>query len=418
MVGTLENAGTVDAGKWYLATTEGGTATLNAYKDTDGTDWANVGIIAKGSQDYSVQLIGHYDAKAGYVYKVSFDAYATGNMVGQKVNCDSKEWKGWGTYGITSFTLGSEAQSYSFLVDQEEAFDDCRIEFNLGARESGNVFISNVKVEIVDPTSLNQEGVHTALADGNIIYNGTFDQGVDHVGYWRASEGTTLTVPRYTKEDLTGKDVSVEDVASTLNSYEKLTDGVKYYERRAQITSQTGVAAEIYQTDLTMPADSYTLSFDLYSKADTSVTAAIYRVNVTDDGKTLGDKILSTTTSYTAGSGVKPYKWSFKTTEDVENAALVLTFADGASVWLDNVKLLGESLGEEVDQNPIDSDTNWEAANGTITSAGVIDGVAKFTGITSGTVWYSPQIASDVFSMATGKNYEISFKYKLGGNYK
>ena len=88
---------TADAEKWYLsynANNTGGNATLDSFKDENGKNWAKVGISEAGSQDYSVQLIGHYNAKAGYVYKVSFDAYADGNMLGKSVSTDSKEWAG------------------------------------------------------------------------------------------------------------------------------------------------------------------------------------------------------------------------------------------------------------------------------------------------------------------------------------
>ena len=62
-----------DASKWYLsynANNTGGKATLDSFKDDSGKTWAKVGISEAGSQDYSVQLIGHYNAKAGIRYRL------------------------------------------------------------------------------------------------------------------------------------------------------------------------------------------------------------------------------------------------------------------------------------------------------------------------------------------------------------
>lgn len=412
---SVEKNGTVDAGKWYLSYQAGSEdATAGAYTDANGDTWAKVGIKSKGSQDYSVQLIGHYDAKADYVYKVSFDAYADGDMVGKTVNCDSKEWSGWSTYGISSFELKDSATTYSYLIGQTEDFENCRIEFNLGAKASGNVYIGNVKVEIVDPALISQEKEQrSALADGNLIYNGTFDQGSNHLGYWSVTDGTSAVVPRYTTTKLADTDVSVVDIASKSN-YENIADGVKYYERRAQVSAAAGVAPAIYQKDLKMIADNYTLNFDMYSAADTTVTAAIYTVK---DG-VLGEELLEASANYKAVDGVKNFSWVFDTKEDIENAALVLRFGTGASVQVDNVSLIGKSQAQEVDETPITADLAWNATDGvgnalTLTNSG---GVYTLKNVTSGgTDWYDPQIVSDNFSLVNGKQYKLSFQYKLEG---
>lgn len=408
-----------DASKWYLAynaNNTGGNATLDSFKDDSGKTWAKVGISEAGSQDYSVQLIGHYNAKAGYVYKVSFDAYADGNMVGKSVNTDSKEWAGWSTNGIQSYELSSTPQHVAFTFEQKSDFEKCRIEFNLGSKASGNVYISNVKVEIVNPESINGESGRKPLSNGDVIYNGTFDQGSAHVGGWAATEGTSLSVPRYTTEKIADSDVSVVDTASTLNKFEKLNNGgVKYYERRAQISSTSGAPC-IYQPGIELKADGYTLNFDMYSKNATTVQAAIY--SVTEDGKP-GTKMLeSPVVNYTAGSGVKNYKWAFTTPRALANAALVLTFGDGASVQIDNVSMIGNAQAEVADEHPVNAATQWNAngaEGGAATDDGIENGVHKFTGIKSGSTWYSPQITSAQFKTLAGAKYKMTAKLKLEG---
>ena len=408
-----------DSAKWYPsynANGTGGAAEITPYTDSTGKTWAKVAISEAGSQDYSVQMIGHYDAKAGYLYKVSFDTYADGEMVGKTVNADSKEWAGWSTNGIQSYELSATPQSQSFTFEQKSDFDKCRIEFNLGAKATGNVYISNVKVEIVDPEAINSEAGRKPLSNGDVIYNGTFDQGIAHIGGWTAAEGTTLAVPRYTTEAVSADDVKVVDTASTLNSFEALENGgVKYYERRAQISAETG-APVIYQPGIALEADSYTLNFDVYSKAATTVQAAIY--SVTSEG-TLGTKQLeSPVVNYTDAGSVKNYEWTFSTPRALKNAALVLTFGEGVAVQLDNVTMIGSSQAEVLDESPVDADTTWNpngADGGSITDGGIVNGAHKFSGITSGSNWYSPQITSEQFKTGAGTKYEMSVKLKLEG---
>lgn len=406
-----------DTSKWYLSYNSngtGGNASIKSEKDATGATWAKIGITEVGSQDYSVQMIGHYDAKAGYLYKISFDAYADGNIVGKTVNCDSKEWSGWSTYGITSFDLTNTPKSYSYFVNQTEDFNNCRIEFNLGAKDTGDVYIGNVKVEIVDPSLINSEKEHKALSNGNVIYNGTFDQGINHIGYWTASEGTTLVVPRYTTEALSQDDVSVVDVASKLNQKNKklyVADGVKYYERRAQISASNGVAPQIYQSNLTLPADTYNMKLDMYSKDATTFKASIYMLEEHDDNKVLGTEVVSKTFDYTTAAEIKNYTWKFDLDKKIE-AAFVLTFEDGAQVQIDNVSLIGASLGEKVDPKPMDESITWGADQCGISSE---DGANIVKQLKNGDAWYASQVFSSNFSLTQGNSYKLSFKYKLTG---
>ncbi|MCR5283167.1 MAG: family 16 glycosylhydrolase [Lachnospiraceae bacterium] len=402
---------TCDTTKWALSNQDDGKgATISAYTNNNAQTFAKVGIAQAGANDYSVQLIGHYDAKAGYVYKVSFDAYADGGMVGKTVNCDSKEWNSWGAYGIQSFTLTDEPSTTEFLFAQPEDFDKCRIEFNVGAQATGNVYIGNVKVEIVDPAALEQEAqIRKPLSDGNLIYNGSFDQGEHHTGYWRAAEGTTLAVPRFTTEALQDTDLSVLDVAA---------GQVHYYERRAQVSAEDGKEPTICQPDLKLKADTYTVNFDLYSKENTYVTVDLCRVN--DDG-TLGDQIISSMGAYKASSGVHTYSWTFTTKVDAENAALVLRFPEGASVQIDNVSMIGKSQAAPVDETPVTPDDVWQG--NTAGSGGAAINLAKEgnTWVASGVnsdpnAWYTPQIGSNDFDIVGGKSYTLTFKVKMDAN--
>ena len=412
-----------DASKWYLSNQDDGTgATLESYTDANSKTWAKVGIAKAGSQDYSVQLIGHYNAKAGYVYKVSFDAYAEGAVVGKTVNCDSKEWAGWSTYGVKSFELSGTPASYSYTFKQTEDFDNCRIEFNLGAQGTGSVYVSGVRVEIVDPAILGEStSTRGPLANGNLIYNGSFDQGNLHFGYWNKLDGTEVSIPRYTTENLTGHDLSVVDVASRSN-YENISDGIKYYERRAQISSTNGKSPVVYQPGIDMAADKYQVKFDLYSETATSVKVSAYSVGYNQGKEYLDKELGKATASYDPASGVRSYSLFFNTAEDAAGAALVFTFEKGTAVQLDNVYLHGENQKSDVDEHPLDSSDENAAYRGDNGAGSEIpltseNGVITMSGITSGGSWYSPQLASPDFKLVAGQTYKLTYDYKLEGTH-
>jgi beta-glucanase (GH16 family) len=410
------------SGKWYLSYQSDASANAETIVDSEGNTWAKINVTGQGSQDYGVQLIGHYNAKAGYVYKVSYDSYAEGGLVGKQVNCDSKEYAGWSTYGIQAFSLTDSPAHNSYIFEQTEDFDNCRIEFNIGGQSSGTVYVSNVKVEIVDPASLgttDSNGVHGVLADGNMIFNGTFDQGNNHTGYWTAANGTTLNIPRYTLSALKDSDVRVKDIASMTN-YENIPDGFKYYERRGQVSAQGDASPTIYQSGIKMTADTYSLSFDLYSDSDSAVKASIHTMNADENGNmVLGKELGSAKASYSAANGVKRYTLNITTTEDTANGAVVLTFAKGTGVQIDNVTMHGENQASTTDETPIDEATTWSGDSGAGSSIAIAtdeNGVHSMTGIASGSTWYSPQIGSSNFSVLAGLKYKLSFDYKITGN--
>ncbi len=410
-----------DYSKWYLATQSDATdAKIDCVTDEDGKEWAHLSIPTAGGLEYSVQLIGHYNAKKGYAYRVSFDAYGSGPIVGKNIDYASKEWKGWSSYLAKTFKLSSTPQTYTYDFVQTDDFEKCRAEFNFGARGTGDVYVSNVKIEIIDPEELGSaQGPRLPLANGNIIFNGSFDQGENHMGYWNATKGTTVVIPRYTLESLKDGDKAVVDVASKTN-YEHIADGLKYYERRAQISSENGSSPAIYQSGLDLKADTYTVSFDMYSRDDTAVKASIYSLEMQGDTVALGKELGHAAATYSNDSGVRTYTLVFATQEDAENAALVLTFGKGASVQVDNVYMKGENQASGVDEHPLGADTTYRGDNGSGTEIPltVENGVVTMTGITSGGNWYSPQLATGDFKLVAGQNYELSFDYKITGTTK
>ncbi|MBO6282811.1 MAG: hypothetical protein J6M63_02650, partial [Pseudobutyrivibrio sp.] len=262
------------------------------------------------------------------------------------------------------------------------------------------------------------EKARTPLSDGNMIYNGSFDQGDNRTGYWNVVDSTSLTVPRYTTEALKSDDMMVIDVASKSN-YEAISDGKKYFERRAEISTTGKDGATIYQPDMKLSADKYTVEFDMYCDDDSAVKVGAYTLTGTDDVVKLGKELGSAAAYYKKSDGVRHYTLTFETKEDVEDVAVAFTFAKGTKVQLDNVYMNGANQKSNADEHPLKTDSSYRGDNG----GGVElplennDGAVTMSGITSGGSWYSPQLASEDFELVAGQKYVLSFDYKLSGNH-
>ena len=202
-VNALEKAGTADPAKWYLSyQSDAKDAAASTVIGPDGKYWEKVTVTTPGSQGIilELQLISHYNAEAGYLYQISFDAYADGALIGKSVNCDSKEWKGWRPLRSESFLNCSRHRRIipSWWIRLTH-LTIAALSLTLVQKGSGNVYIGNVRAEIVDPALTNQEKEKEAQADGNPIYNGTFDEGTDILILERRAQ-TTVSIPRYTTE--------------------------------------------------------------------------------------------------------------------------------------------------------------------------------------------------------------------------
>ena len=63
-----------------------------------------------------------------------------------------------------------------------------RLEFNMGAAGStAGIRISNVLLKKIDEIEIT-EGDKGILADGNYVYNGSFQEGEGRLGYWDVSK--------------------------------------------------------------------------------------------------------------------------------------------------------------------------------------------------------------------------------------
>lgn len=147
-----------------------------------------------GTVDYSVQLVqAGVPLVKGAKYRVSFDAKAS---AARNMNVAVKAPDvGYYAHMSKNAALTTELQSYEYDFTMGLDTDpNCRLEFNMGAAGStATIYIDNARVEkIADGSS--GENAKVVLANGNLIYNGEFDEGDGRIGYWTVTNNSGASV--------------------------------------------------------------------------------------------------------------------------------------------------------------------------------------------------------------------------------
>ena len=207
-----------------------------------------------GTVDYSVQLVqANVPFEKGATYEVSFDAQASEN---RKMNVDVKAPdRGYQSYMKTLVPeLTTEMKHFSTqFVMKADSDVNGRLEFNMGNAGLGDIVLKNVVVKQTKKPDPNAKEEKTILANGSCIYNGSFQEGKNHLGYW---------------------DITPESADIKVTSY---SDG------RRLVTE--GNSVTISQSDLAFKeGTTYALSFDAYAQNGATVVATVggntYKVNV------------------------------------------------------------------------------------------------------------------------------------------
>lgn len=296
---------------WHFAVGAfGGAATAGLEELEEGT-FAKIDVTSGGSQTYAVQLIQHVPIAEGYTYEVTFDAKASDArtfVVSPSGDADNS----WLRYGSQTVSVGTEMDTYSCTFKVNAASDPtARLEFNLG-QATGSVWIGNVKMTAVTiEGGIDDDKVKTPLYGGNVVYNGTFDQGPGRTSFWHA-EGIELDVPDFVV----------------------LEDGTEFYGRMAELTA-TAAEAKLYQTNIQLKAGkNYNMSFDVAGE-----TAAEMTVTLTgDDGTVYFEEVIS----WAGGSETQNFSYDFVAPEadDDLNTLLTITLPEGQSIKIDNITLV------------------------------------------------------------------------------
>lgn len=165
--------------RWMLHLEPDGKATADL---TD--NGLTVRTTEQGNADYSVQLVQSYiQMVQGETYKYTFDAWADEpRTIKTAVTLPNNSWKR--SFGDVRVALDTRKKTYTYTFTNEEVSDEnARLEFQLGATDStATVYIQNIKLEHVK--NAGPVNKHPALPDGNLIYNGQFQEGEKRMGNW------------------------------------------------------------------------------------------------------------------------------------------------------------------------------------------------------------------------------------------
>lgn len=290
---------TVRNNQWYVSNLGTGSGkSTNTVTEDDGDKILNINTTTVGTNDYDVQLIHNVPLTRGYNYTISFDAKAdtAKTIVGKFANI-----AGYPAYSDgLSLDLESDWKHFSFSFDMMADDDgDGRIEFTLGGT-TGTTSFKNFEIICNGKTKLaGADEEKKPLANGNHVYNGTFDQGPNSTYFWHASEGATFT--------------------SEKNVYKAVVTG-------------TSADAGIYQKGLNLLAsDTYRVKMDMSAE-----TAADVKVLLTNAD---GTKVYASKTFAVATETVNN-TFDFTMPEDVTdtNATLVINTGEN-KVVIDEVEM-------------------------------------------------------------------------------
>ncbi len=304
--------------QWQLLTNADGAGSVEIVDDKDKGKAAKVSITNQGTQNYSVQLtqMPMYMLK-NRKYKVTFDAKASANRnIMSKVNQFQKDWKNYS--GEQNFALTTEWKSYEYTFNMRAGSDNnARFEFNLGLN-TDTVYLANVRlVDIGEADSLVVE--RKALPDGNLIYNGTFDQGKQRLGFWTSH--------------------IAQDAAASVSVNNFLKFPIMERQLVVHVTDTNGAPDQVavVQPDVPLEANTtYGFSFDAKADAPRSMELDV----VSSEGNlikvikgkefNLGTEMRSFTGEITVGDGAMA----------LESELRLLFGGEKGTVYVDNVRLV------------------------------------------------------------------------------
>lgn len=262
-----------------------------------------ISTVNMGTADYSIQLVQpDVPLQKGGTYKVTFDAYAdeARTMIADISGPDHNYTRYWKD---TKVELGTQKTTYTYAF-QMTGSDDAngRLEFNLGnAASTAAVHLSNVRIEKTGYEEIKEDTTKKVLADGNYVYNGSFQEGKNRLGYW------DITKPENATTEVTG-----------------LEDG-----RRLKVVSPKGTVVTAGQQGLALSGDTeYVLSFS--AQANEAETMTVHVAGQEFQAELTNEK--------------KNYRFSFQTAADLTDKNISFDLGLGTTVYLDDVRIDEDSL--------------------------------------------------------------------------
>ena len=337
-----------------------------------------------GTADYSIQLVqSNIPLQKGGKYKVTFDAYAdeARSMITDISGPDHNYTR---YFADTKVDLGTQKKTYTYEFQMTSSDDaNGRMEFNLGNTSStAKVYLSNIRIEKTGYEEIKEDTTKKALADGNYVYNGSFQEGTGRLKYWE------ITKPENVTADVTN-----------------LEDG-----RRLKVTSPAGTEngkVLVGQSDLALTAGTdYELSFRAQAEE-------AKQMKVTVAGQ---EQVFDLTTEE------KNYSVKFKTAENLTNKNLFFDLGLGTTVYLDDVRIDEDSLIKNGSFNA--GLAGFEAYCYTPSNVTYVvdslneDNAADFTINDTGDADWHIQLKQTGVKLEKGQWYRLSLKMKSSINRK
>ncbi len=170
-----------------------------------------------GTADYSIQLVQpNVPLQKGGKYKVTFDAYAA-EARSMIIDISGPDHNYTRYLADKKVDLGTEKRTYTYEF-QMTGSDDAngRLEFNLGNTSStAKVYLSNICIKKTGSEEIKEDTTKKALADGNYVYNGSFQEGTGRLKYWEITKPENVTADVTNLED--GRRLKVTSPAGTEN---------------------------------------------------------------------------------------------------------------------------------------------------------------------------------------------------------
>lgn len=373
--GTFQTAEDLsDEKDWIFLTALGGAATAEI---KDGQ--LSVYTTDEGTVDYSVQLVQpDIPMKKGATYKVSFDAYADeARTMKVDVSAPDRGYKRYLEDTTVELTTEKKTYEYEFKMTDKDDANGC-LEYNLGvAGSTAGVHISNVSIVKISESTGEELEAKTVLADGNYVYNGSFQEGKDRKEYWDTN-------------NTAGAEVSVTN-----------TDNI----RRLKVTIPEGTPADktviISQSGLALTGNNnYALSFKAEGEASKSISIIVA-------GKEFNAELSGTE---------EEYNFKFLTDASLTDKNIEFKFAKPGTYYLDDVRVVEDSLikngsfdaglaGYEV---YVDSSASAECVVDSLTE----DNAADFTINNTGDVAWKIQLKQNNIELEKDQWYKLSFDAK------
>ncbi len=274
-----------------------------------------------GDKLYSVQLKqNEIPMIRGWNYRVTYEAYAEvedgeTRPVTVDVKGPDRNWCLYLEENQVELTNKKQEYSHEFSISTKSDGNGV-LEFNLGAQgASAPVHISNVKLVHVSGEEITAPD-KTVRADGNYIYNGSFDQGDDRLRYW---------------------EIDSVNEASEVKVTNDIVDGERKRELRAKVVVPQGATelepVIISQRDIApIVKGLYELSFNAY----------------TEDGSSDGMKALVAGKKYKPelGKDKKDFRYvlNFEESKTREESEVSFIFYKPGTYYIDNVKLMESAM--------------------------------------------------------------------------